>query len=74
VRGWKSLERFLHTDELDAGCAEAFRVLDAYVGRMLAHADAEARFPAVAAHLRVCAPCAEDFRGLLAAVTGGPAG
>ncbi len=27
--------------------------------------------PRVAAHLRACGPCAEDFAGLLAAVTSG---
>jgi hypothetical protein len=31
-------------------------------------AEAERWYPAVAAHLRGCAPCAEDFEGLLAAV------
>jgi hypothetical protein len=27
------------------------------------------RMPGVAAHLRACGPCSEDFQGLLAAVT-----
>jgi hypothetical protein len=31
---------------------------------------AEHRLPGVAAHLRACGPCGEDFTGLLAAVTG----
>ena len=35
-------------------------------------AAAETDYPGVAAHLRVCGPCAEDFRGLLA--TAGIAG
>jgi hypothetical protein len=28
------------------------------------------RYPGIAAHLRVCGPCGEDFEGLLAAVRG----
>jgi hypothetical protein len=31
---------------------------------------AERHLPGVAAHLRACGPCGEDFTGLLAAVTG----
>ncbi len=31
---------------------------------------AECRFPDVAAHLRACGPCGEDFDGLLAAAAG----
>jgi hypothetical protein len=29
---------------------------------------AEQRYPGVAAHLRACGPCGEDFDGLLAAL------
>jgi hypothetical protein len=38
----------------------------------LAAADASAaeRYPGIAAHLRACGPCGEDFDGLLAAVRG----
>jgi hypothetical protein len=31
---------------------------------------AERRYPGIAAHLRACGPCGEDFEGLLAAVRG----
>ena len=31
---------------------------------------AEQRVPGIAAHLRACGPCGEDFEGLLAAVRG----
>lgn len=54
MNGWTSLDRFLRTDPRDVECAEA----------------AERRFPGVAAHLRACGPCGEDFDGLVAAVTG----
>ena len=30
----------------------------------------EGRYPGIAAHLRACGPCGEDFEGLLAAVRG----
>jgi len=69
MTGWASLQRFLATDRVDAGCAETFAVLERYAERVLA-GDAELRFPGVAAHLRACAVCAEDLRGLLALMRG----
>jgi hypothetical protein len=68
VSSWGSLERFLTTDPLDAGCAETFALLDQYVERELAHRDAAAQFPGIAAHLSGCNPCVHDFEGLLAAI------
>ncbi len=72
MSGWDRLRRFLEIDPADAGCAETFRLIDAYVERALAFGDgdAEARYPAIAAHLLVCGPCAEDYRGLRTAVGG----
>jgi hypothetical protein len=67
---WSGLERFLSTDPLDAGCAQTMELLDVYVELMLADAEAESRFPGIAAHLRDCNPCADDFAGLLAAAGG----
>jgi len=64
------LERFLRTDPRDAGCEEAMAVLHIYVDLTLAGADAAGRYPGAAAHLLACGPCAEDFTGLLAAVSG----
>jgi hypothetical protein len=43
-------------------------VLHIYVDLLAADADAAKRYLGVAAHLRACGPCAEDFEGLLAAV------
>lgn len=63
-----ALERFLTTDPEDPGCAKALEMLDAYVDTLLAGGDPAARFPDIAAHLRDCGPCAEDFEGLVAAV------
>ena len=60
-----ALERFLSTDPCDAGCAETLRLLHVYVDAQLAGEEPD---PRIAAHLRACAPCEEDRRGLLAAV------
>ncbi len=65
---WSRLERFIRTDPLDAGCAETFELIDVYVELTLHGKSAESRMPRVAAHLRSCHPCAEDFDGLLLAV------
>jgi hypothetical protein len=61
------LKRFLATDRRDIGCAEAMELLHVYVDLMLAGANAEQRHPGIAAHLRACYPCSDDFDGLLAA-------
>ena len=65
------LDRFLRTDPRDVGCEEAMGVLDVYVDLVVAGQDAAGRYPGVAAHLKACGPCTEDFTGLLLAVTGG---
>lgn len=71
MNGWSALERFLQTDPRDAGCAQAMELLHVYAELAVTdRAEAERWYPAVAAHLRACGPCAEDFEGLLAAVRG----
>jgi hypothetical protein len=67
VSDWPELERFLATDPRDVGCGQAMEVLHVYVDLVLSGVDAELAHPGVAAHLRACGPCAEDFDGLLAA-------
>ena len=72
MTGWQAIDRFLRTDPRDVGCDEAMAVLHVYV-ELVAGEGAQAaarRYPGVAAHLAACGPCAEDFHGLLAAVTG----
>ena len=64
------LDRFLRADPRDVGCEEAMEILDVYVELVAAGVDAEDRYPGIAAHLRACGPCADDFEGLLAAVVG----
>ena len=70
MNGWSALDHFLHTDPRDVGCAEALEILHVYVDLTAAGLDPKQRYPGVAAHLRACGPCGEDFAGLLAAVTG----
>jgi hypothetical protein len=70
MTGWAELERFLQTDPRDVGCQQALHVLDVYVELVLedcSEAEVSRRYPGVAAHLLACGPCAEDYRGLLAA-------
>jgi hypothetical protein len=72
VTGWQALDEFLRTDPRDVGCERAMEVLDVYVDVVSADGAeaAERRFPGVAAHLRACGPCGEDFDGQFAAITG----
>jgi hypothetical protein len=50
----------------DAGCEGGMVLLAEYVEAELAGRDVVVLFPAVAAHLRNCPACVEDYRGLLA--------
>jgi len=68
---FEALDRFLQTDPRDVGCDRAMAVLHIYVDLAAAGEEAASRYPGVAAHLRACGPCGEDFAGLLLAVTGG---
>jgi len=70
MNGWSALERFLRIDPRDVGCAQAMEMLHIYADLTAAGAPAEKRYPGVAAHLRACGPCGEDFEGLLAALRG----
>jgi hypothetical protein len=68
MNGWSALDRFLRTDLRDVGCAEAMEMLNVYADLVAAGEPAEQRYPGIAAHLRACGPCGEDFEALLAAV------
>ena len=70
MNGWSALDRFLRTDPRDVGCAEAMELLHVYVELVAADTGAAQRHTGIAAHLRACGPCGEDFDGLLAAVRG----
>ena len=47
-------------------------MLHAYVEMAAVDTAVQRRYPGIAAHLRACGPCGEDFQGLLAAVCPGP--
>jgi hypothetical protein len=68
MNGWPALDRFLRTDPRDVGCAEAMGLLHVYVDLVAAGEPVEQRYPGIAAHLRACGPCGEDFEALLTAV------
>jgi hypothetical protein len=70
MNGWAALDRFLRTDPRDVGCAEALDMLHVYADLVAAGVQAEQRYPGIAAHLRACGPCEEDFEGLLAVIVG----
>jgi hypothetical protein len=49
------------------GFDRTFELLDVYVKVEPAGRNPQARFPGVAAHLRICEACRADYQGLLAA-------
>ena len=71
MAGWSGLDRLLATDPRDAGCASTRQALPGYAEFVTEDGRAQARYPAVAAHLAACPPCAEDLEGLLALLRDG---
>ncbi len=63
-----ALYRFLETDPQDVGCEQAMELLHIYAELVASDAAAQERYPGIAAHLKACGPCSEDFDGLLAAI------
>lgn len=59
------LTRLLGGGGEDSGCDDAFAVLAEYVERELEGANVREILPAVAAHLRNCPACADDYEGLV---------
>ena len=65
-----AVQRLVSADPRDPGCGETTELLHVYAD--LAAADPRAAvqdYPGATAHLRDCAPCAEDLTGLLAAIS-----
>jgi hypothetical protein len=69
MTGSEALDRFLQTDPADVGCGEAMAMLHIFAELVAAGADDKLQHAGIAAHLRACGPCGEDFDGLLAAIT-----
>ena len=61
-----TLSRLLGTPGEDAGCEGGLAVLAEYVEGQLEGRDVRELFPGLAAHLRNCPACAEDYEGVLA--------
>ena len=55
----------LEADAVDPGCAAGFEVLHQYVESRLSGGDPEHELPALAAHLRSCPACRDDYSGLV---------
>ena len=70
MNGWPALDRFLRTDPRDVGCEQAMEMLHVYAELVAAGEPVQERYAGIAAHLRACGPCGEDFEGLLAAIRG----
>jgi hypothetical protein len=68
MNGWPALDDFLRTDPRDVGCARAMEMLHIYAELTAVGTAPEQRYPGIAAHLRACGPCGEDFDGILAAL------
>lgn len=66
--GFDRLRDFLNPSAQTADCAQTMALLSVYVEAVVSGADVERLHPGVAAHLRTCDPCIEDFDGLLALV------
>ena len=64
------LSWLLGTPDEDAGCEGGMAVLAEYVELELAGRNADELFPGLAAHLRNCPACAEDYEGLVALARG----
>ncbi len=63
----RDLDALLATDPADAGCAAGFEVLHEYVEEEIRGGEPGRTHPGVAAHLRGCPACREDYAGLLEA-------
>lgn len=71
LAGPPGLDRLLGVTQGDAGCDITFQNLDGYVDAERRGLDPVRNFAPVAAHLRSCEPCHQDYRGVLAASRGG---
>jgi hypothetical protein len=63
----RGIDHWLDADDVDAGCAASFEVLHIYVDAEAADGEPARSLPGIAAHLRTCPACREDYNGLVAA-------
>jgi hypothetical protein len=62
-----NVDDLLPVADSDSGCAAGFDVLHRYVEDELSGVDPASSQPGMAAHLRSCPACREDYHGLLGA-------
>ncbi|MGH9026299.1 MAG: hypothetical protein ACRDWD_09320 [Acidimicrobiia bacterium] len=55
----------LNAETVDAGCSAGFEVLHQYVESQLNGGDPERELPGLAAHLRSCPACRDDYSALV---------
>jgi hypothetical protein len=65
----EALERLLGPAGREVSCEQCFELLDQYVEREVAGADADASIPGMRAHLTGCPACSEEHDSLRALVT-----
>jgi predicted anti-sigma-YlaC factor YlaD len=58
------MSELLGPREPEIGCDECFELIDEYVDLELEGADAHARVPGMAAHLKGCPACREEYESL----------
>jgi hypothetical protein len=63
-----TVDEMLAADLVDSGCAAGFEVLHQYVEVESSGGDPARTQPGLAAHLRSCPACREDYHGLRDAV------
>ncbi len=69
MRTPRDIEALLSESTVDSGCAAGFDVLHSFVEEELTGKDPTGSQPGLAAHLRSCPACRQDYLGLRDAVT-----
>ena len=64
MRTSRDIDALLVDNTVDSGCAAGFDVLHSYVEQELSGGDPAGAQPGLAAHIRSCPACREDYRGL----------
>jgi predicted anti-sigma-YlaC factor YlaD len=65
MNGEQDIFELLTAETVDAGCSAGFEVLHEYVESELDGGDPEDELPGLAAHLRSCPACRDDYSGLV---------
>ena len=63
----RDLDGLLNVEDVDSGCAAGFEILHRYVEEELAGGQPARTHPGLAAHIRSCPACRQDYLGLVEA-------